>query len=48
MPNTPLNTADKHAELRLAALEYHEFPKPGKLQIAATKQLTNQRDLALA
>ena len=48
MPNTPLNTADKRAELRLAALEYHEFPTPGKLAIAATKQLTNQRDLALA
>ncbi|MFN5348077.1 MAG: NADP-dependent malic enzyme [Polaromonas sp.] len=48
MPNTPLNTADKRAELRLAALEYHEFPIPGKLAIAATKQLTNQRDLALA
>ena len=39
---------DKRAELRLAALEYHEFPRPGKLAIAATKQLTNQRDLALA
>ncbi len=48
MPNTPVNTADKRAELRLAALEYHEFPTPGKLAIAATKQLTNQRDLALA
>ena len=48
MPNTPLNTADKRAQLRLAALEYHEFPTPGKLAIAATKQLTNQRDLALA
>ena len=48
MPNTPLNTAEKRAELRRAALEYHEFPTPGKLQIAATKQLTNQRDLALA
>jgi malate dehydrogenase (oxaloacetate-decarboxylating)(NADP+) len=39
---------EKRAELRRAALEYHEFPQPGKLQIAATKQLTNQRDLALA
>ena len=39
---------DKRAELRRAALEYHEFPTPGKLAIAATKQLTNQRDLALA
>ena len=39
---------EKRAELRRAALEYHEFPTPGKLAIAATKQLTNQRDLALA
>ncbi|HOB94815.1 MAG TPA: NADP-dependent malic enzyme [Aquabacterium sp.] len=39
---------DKSAELRRAALEYHEFPTPGKLAIAATKQMTNQRDLALA
>jgi malate dehydrogenase (oxaloacetate-decarboxylating)(NADP+) len=39
---------NKRAELRRAALEYHEFPIPGKLAIAATKQLTNQRDLALA
>ncbi|MBA4193309.1 MAG: NADP-dependent malic enzyme [Comamonadaceae bacterium] len=38
----------KRAELRRAALEYHEKPVPGKLAIAATKQLTNQRDLALA
>jgi len=34
--------------LRAAALHYHEFPVPGKIEIAATKQLTNQRDLALA
>ncbi|MCB4362730.1 NADP-dependent malic enzyme [Hydrogenophaga taeniospiralis] len=39
---------NKRAELRRAALEYHEFPTPGKIAIAATKQLTNQRDLALA
>ena len=39
---------DKRAELRRAALEYHEQPTPGKVAIAATKQLTNQRDLALA
>jgi malate dehydrogenase (oxaloacetate-decarboxylating)(NADP+) len=39
---------DKRAELRRAALEYHEFPTPGKVAIAPTKQLTNQRDLALA
>jgi malate dehydrogenase (oxaloacetate-decarboxylating)(NADP+) len=39
---------EKRAELNKAALEYHEFPTPGKLAITATKQLTNQRDLALA
>ncbi|WP_382323083.1 NADP-dependent malic enzyme [Hydrogenophaga sp. UC242_53] len=44
-----LSTSDlQRAELRRAALEYHEFPIPGKVSIAATKQLTNQRDLALA
>jgi malate dehydrogenase (oxaloacetate-decarboxylating)(NADP+) len=31
-----------------AALEYHEFPTPGKVAITATKQMVNQRDLALA
>ncbi len=36
------------ANLRKAALEYHEAGRPGKLSIAPTKQLTNQRDLALA
>ncbi len=35
-------------ELRRAALEYHEFPTPGKVAIHATKQLVNQHDLALA
>ncbi len=38
----------KRAQLRQAALEYHEFPTPGKIAIAPTKQLVNQRDLALA
>jgi len=33
---------------RHAALEYHEFPKPGKLEIRATKPLANGGDLALA
>jgi len=36
------------AELRRAALEYHEFPSPGKVAIQATKQLVNQHDLSLA
>lgn len=35
-------------DFRKAALEYHEQGRPGKLAIVATKQLTNQRDLALA
>nr|MDP9126628.1 NADP-dependent malic enzyme [Pseudomonadota bacterium] len=39
---------DKRAELRQAALEYHEFPTPGKISVTPTKQLINQRDLALA
>jgi len=34
--------------LRDAALAYHRLPKPGKLEITATKPLGNQRDLALA
>ena len=44
---TAINTPEKRAELRRAALEYHEFPKPGKIAIAATKQMVNQHDLAL-
>ena len=39
---------DKRAELRRAALEYHQFPTPGKISIAPTTQLVNQHDLALA
>ncbi len=39
---------EKRAVLRRAALEYHEFPTPGKIAIAATKQLINQHDLGLA
>ncbi len=39
---------EQRAQLRLAALEYHQFPTPGKISIAATKQLLNQHDLALA
>ncbi len=43
---------DQKEELRLklrqAALEYHEFPTPGKISVTPTKQLINQHDLALA
>ncbi len=56
MPSMNNNSAPMSAEhrqqareeLRRAALEYHEFPTPGKIAIAATKTLSNQRDLALA
>lgn len=34
--------------IRQAALDYHEYPKPGKLEIRATKPLANGRDLARA
>ncbi len=34
--------------LNEAALHYHEFPKPGKLEIRPTKPLANPRDLSLA
>ena len=44
----PQKQTEKQTDLRRAALEYHEFPKPGKIAIAATKQLVNQHDLALA
>ncbi len=47
-PSAAPAAGHKAAELRQAALEYHEFPVPGKIAIAATKQLVNQRDLALA
>ncbi|MEY4748519.1 MAG: hypothetical protein RIQ60_733 [Pseudomonadota bacterium] len=42
------SSQDKAAELRRSALEYHEFPTPGKIAVTPTKQLVNQRDLALA
>ncbi|ONN63874.1 MULTISPECIES: NADP-dependent malic enzyme [Herbaspirillum] len=35
-------------QLRQAALDYHEFPTPGKIAVTPTKLLTNQRDLSLA
>ncbi|AOZ68528.1 NADP-dependent malic enzyme [Rhodobacter xanthinilyticus] len=38
----------RHDAARHAALEYHEFPKPGKLEIRATKPLANGRDLSRA
>jgi malate dehydrogenase (oxaloacetate-decarboxylating)(NADP+) len=47
-PNETMNKDEKRIELRRAALDYHEFPVPGKISIASTKQMVNQHDLALA
>ena len=41
MPTSSVNADEKRAELRRAALEYHQFPVAGKNAIAATKQLVN-------
>ena len=41
----------QHKESRIPAgeaLDYHEFPRPGKLEIEPTKPLSSQRDLSLA
>jgi len=35
-------------DLKAAALEYHRYPVPGKIEISPTKPLATQRDLALA
>jgi malate dehydrogenase (oxaloacetate-decarboxylating)(NADP+) len=35
-------------DLRQAALDYHRFPKPGKISVTPTKGLLNQLDLSLA
>ncbi|MGB3901185.1 MAG: NADP-dependent malic enzyme [Mesorhizobium sp.] len=42
------STKAKWADLEEAALHFHRYPTPGKLEIQATKALGNQRDLALA
>jgi len=39
---------DASDDLRAGSMVYHRFPRPGKLEIQATKPLGNQRDLALA
>ena len=39
---------DSEEQLRIDALQYHEQPVPGKISIAPTKALANQRDLSLA
>ena len=50
--NTPekpmVPAASATGDLDEQALFYHRYPRPGKLEIQATKPLGNQRDLALA
>lgn len=43
--NSPI---DKKEQLCLASFEYHARPIHGKISVTPTKQLTNQRNLALA
>ena len=38
----------KAAADKQAALDYHEYPKPGKLEIRATKPMATGRDLSLS
>ena len=45
--STETNNSAKEI-LRQAALTYHETPRPGKLEVRATKPLANGRDLSLA
>ncbi len=46
---TETTTGERNRDiLRQQALDYHEFPRPGKLEIRATKPLANGHDLARA
>ncbi len=50
-PSTPQRAHEEAVapnSLAQAALDYHRYPVPGKLEISATKKMVNQRDLALA
>ncbi len=46
--STPPETDLDARQLRDAALEYHRYPRPGKISVTPTKVLSNQRDLSLA
>ena len=47
MTNTPKQSTSNAAS-RQTALDYHEFPQPGKISVESTKKVVNQADLALA
>ncbi|MBI5329337.1 MAG: malate dehydrogenase [Betaproteobacteria bacterium] len=40
--------SDPKATLKQRALDYHEFPKPGKISVESSKPCTTQTDLSLA
>ena len=44
----PAGAESIEGDLKRAALDYHRLPTPGKIALASTKALTNQRDLSLA
>ncbi|MGO1160339.1 NADP-dependent malic enzyme [Brucella pseudogrignonensis] len=48
MTNKKTPSTSTRSDFDEAALFFHRYPKPGKLEIQATKPLGNQRDLALA
>ncbi|RWX75507.1 NADP-dependent malic enzyme [Neorhizobium lilium] len=48
IPSQPTSSSETPGDLDEQALFYHRYPRPGKLEIQATKPLGNQRDLALA
>ncbi len=47
-PSSPSHQHPARTKLYQAALDYHEFPQPGKISVEASKQVINQHDLALA
>jgi malate dehydrogenase (oxaloacetate-decarboxylating)(NADP+) len=48
IPSQPASSTQTSGDLDEQALFFHRYPRPGKLEIQATKPLGNQRDLALA
>ncbi len=46
--NSDNSSKNNTQRLRESALYYHRFPKPGKIAVTPTKQLTNQYDLSMA
>ena len=48
LPSGGADMSEHDQSIRDDSLAYHRRPPPGKISLAPTKQLTNQRDLALA